>query len=62
MPPEMMTFGDGEVTTGGYAPDFIPNWLTKRRAVGDTVADAAGRLGFSKSFAKGFWKRLGVRR
>lgn len=60
--PEMIVFGDGEVTTGGYAPDFIQDWVAKRRAAGDIVADATGRLGFSKSFAKGFWKRLGVRR
>jgi hypothetical protein len=57
--PEMIAFGDGEVSTGGYTPDFVNDWLAKRRADGDIVADAAGRLAFNKSFVKALEKRLG---
>ena len=38
--PEMIA-GDGDLTTGGYAPDFIKDWLDKRRSDGDIIASAA---------------------
>jgi hypothetical protein len=30
--PSMMVFSDGEFNTGGYAPDFIKDWLSTRMA------------------------------
>jgi hypothetical protein len=56
--PNMIVFGDGEVTTGGYAPGFIKDWLDKRRADGDIVADAAGRLRFTGSFVEALKAKL----
>lgn len=56
--PDMLAFGDGDVTTGGYAPDFVKDWFDKRRADGDIIADSRGKLAFSKQFVKAFKGRL----
>lgn len=56
--PEMLAFGDGEVTTGGYAPGFVEDWLNKRRADRAIVVDPNGNLHFSESYMKKFKDRL----
>lgn len=56
--PEMIAFGDGELTTGGYGPDFIKDWLNQRQSNGDIIANRAGELSFSKRFLKTFTSRL----
>lgn len=33
----LLAFGDGEITTGGYAPDFLTDWLRDRRAAGQII-------------------------
>jgi hypothetical protein len=50
--PDMIALCGGEFTTGGYAPEFITDWLEKRRSAGDIVTNSAGRLTLSKEFAK----------
>lgn len=55
----MIAFGDGELTTGGYAPDFIKDWFGKRKADGDIVPTSAGNLAFREPFLKAFTARLG---
>jgi len=56
--PDMIATGDGEFTTGGYGPDFIKEWLDKRRADGHIVATSKSGLAFSPSFEKRFRARL----
>jgi SMI1-KNR4 cell-wall len=56
--PDMIAMGDGELTTGGYAPNFVKDWFGKRRAAGDIVATRARGLAFSQSFLKTFRARL----
>jgi hypothetical protein len=56
--PNMIAMSGGEFTTGGYAPDFVKEWLAKRRAHGDIVVTPAGTLAYSKSFLKTFRARL----
>jgi hypothetical protein len=56
--PEIIALGDGELTTGGYAPDFMKGWLNKRQSNGDIIVNAAGNLFFSKSFIETFVTRL----
>jgi hypothetical protein len=48
--PRMIALGDGELTTGGYAPSFIEGWLAKRLAQGEIIATPEGELTFNKSF------------
>jgi hypothetical protein len=50
--PDMIALCGGEFTTGGYAPEFITEWLDKRRSDGDIVTGSAGRLTLSKAFTK----------
>jgi hypothetical protein len=41
--PDLIAFGDGEITTGGYAEGFVEDWLELRMKAGDIVA-RDGRL------------------
>jgi hypothetical protein len=50
--PGIIALGDGELTTGGYAPGFIEDWLSKRRGQGDIIDTPNGGLKFSESFFK----------
>jgi hypothetical protein len=54
----MMACADSEFTTGGYAPDFVKDWLSKRRADGDIIATPAGKLAFSNAFLNALTTRL----
>lgn len=40
--PELIALGDGEVTTGGYAPSFVESWLDARLAGGQIERTARG--------------------
>jgi len=55
--PGMIAFGDGELKTGGYAPDFIKVWFDTRLLSGDIIK-GADRLRFSDKFLKTFATRL----
>lgn len=52
--PEMIAFGDGELRTGGYAPGFVQNWITKRISQGQIVEDSHGSVMFSHQFLQEF--------
>lgn len=55
--PELLAFGDGAVSTGGYAPQFLVDWMKARRAAGDIV-ERAGRLTLSEAQARVVKERL----
>ncbi|MGE0328073.1 MAG: hypothetical protein AB7S68_37525, partial [Polyangiaceae bacterium] len=44
--PSLLALGDGEVTTHGYAPGFIAEWLKQRVAAG-LIRTENGRLTMS---------------
>ena len=48
----ILTFGDGQFSTGGYAPDFVKTWIEGRLSHGEIVASKAGGLMFSEAFRK----------
>lgn len=48
--PDMIALGDGEFSTGGYAPDFIQDWITNRISQGKVVTNSSGSLVFSNDF------------
>jgi hypothetical protein len=56
--PELLAFGDGGFTTGGYAPGFVAEWLKKRLARGQIVKDPRGRLSFSEAFTRTMGRKL----
>lgn len=35
--PDLLAFGDGEITTGGYAPGFVEDWMKARLAKAEIV-------------------------
>lgn len=55
--PEIIAMADGEFTTGGYAPDFVEEWLESRRLKGDII-DNDDRLRFSEKFLVGLRNRF----
>ena len=56
--PDMIVFGDGEFTTGGYAPDFITDWIKGRLAKGEIISTRTGTLRFSNEFLEAFIPKL----
>ena len=48
--PDLLVFGDGEFTTGGYAPDFVKGWLDDRIQRREIVGVSAGSLRFSDAY------------
>lgn len=56
--PDLIAFGDGDFTTGGYAPDFIEDWITDRISQGKIVTTASGLLEFSEGFLKEFKRAI----
>lgn len=48
--PDMIALGDGTFGTGGYAPDFILDWITNRILQGQVVTNSSGSLVFSNDF------------
>ena len=57
--PALIAFGDGEFSTGGYAPDFVKDWMTERLVEGAIVTMPTGKLGFSDEFGHQFRQRIG---
>jgi hypothetical protein len=57
--PPLLAFGDGEITTGGYAPAFVIDWLKARRA-GAQIVERQGRWLLSEEYQKDVRQRLGV--
>jgi hypothetical protein len=57
--PDMLAFGNGEFSTGGYAPDFVDEWFTHRLSSGSIVTMPTGKLGFSLEFRPSFLQRIG---
>ena len=52
--PDLIAFGDGEFTTGGYAPGFIQDWITDRISQGKIVTNDSGLMVFSSGFVQEF--------
>ncbi len=51
--PSMIAFGDGEFSTGGYAPDFIKDWMSERQSKKQIIKKGLlGSLKFSDEFTK----------
>jgi len=46
--PELLVFGDGAFSTGGYGPQFVENWFDARRESGDIVDAPGAGLRFSE--------------
>ncbi len=46
--PDLLAFGDGEITTGGYAPSFIESWWENRVKTG-AIAKRKGRAALTGS-------------
>lgn len=53
----LLAFGDGEVTTQGYAPKFITDWLSDRLDAGHMV-ERNGRYRLSASFRSELVRKL----
>jgi hypothetical protein len=47
--PDLIVFGDGEFCTGGYAPDFVSKWMSKRLKAG-AIVNVGGNFTFSDKF------------
>ena len=56
--PSMIAFGDGEFTTGGYGPDFVKDWITKRLKQGEIIKGPSGELVFSEKFLNEFHRTI----
>ncbi|MEZ4375162.1 MAG: SMI1/KNR4 family protein [Polyangiaceae bacterium] len=57
--PSLLALGDGEVTTHGYAPGFIAEWLKQRLSAGLIRTDA-GRLAMSPKHRAQVLQALGA--
>lgn len=55
--PELIALGDGEVSTGGYAPQFLADWMKARLAAGEIV-EREGQLMLSEARARAVKERL----
>ena len=56
---DMIAFGDGELSTRGYAPGFVENWMADRIEKRRIVKSAAGTLEFSDAYAQEFKRMIG---
>jgi hypothetical protein len=48
--PDLIAFGDGEFTTGGYAPGFIEDWISNRISQGKIAKNSRNSLEFRSDF------------
>lgn len=55
--PDLIALGDGEVSTGGYAPQFLTDWMKTRLAAGEIV-EREGQLTLSETQARAVKERL----
>jgi len=56
--PDLIALGDGEFTTGGYAPDFIKDWITNRISQGKIVKNSNNSLVFKNEFLQDFKRAI----
>ncbi|MFO0551635.1 MAG: SMI1/KNR4 family protein [Polyangiaceae bacterium] len=56
--PQILALGDGAFGTGGYAPNFVAEWLKKRLAQGQIVKSSSGELSFSEAYADAIQAKL----
>ncbi|MHC4178451.1 MAG: glucan biosynthesis protein, partial [Planctomycetota bacterium] len=56
--PDMIAFGDGEFSTGGYAPHFVEDWITDRLSQDEIVTNPTGTLEFSDEFLQEFMRKV----
>lgn len=54
---DLLALGDGAVTTGGYAPKFLTDWMKARRAAGEIV-EQGGSLVLSDAHRQAVWTSL----
>ncbi|MGE0790589.1 MAG: SMI1/KNR4 family protein [Sandaracinaceae bacterium] len=54
---DLIALGDGEVTTGGYAPGFIAKWMETRRG-NDEIVERDGRLTLSDGHRRSVAEQL----
>ena len=55
---EMIAFGDGEFSTGGYAPGFVEDWINERISAREIVKSSSGSLKLSDEFVQDFMRRI----
>jgi len=56
--PEMIAFGDGEITTKGYGPSFVEEWLCNRIKAGLISKDAMSVLHLTGKFKDSLFAAL----
>jgi hypothetical protein len=56
--PTIIALGDGEFCTGGYALDFVDDWLIDRLSRGEIISTPAGLLVFSNEFLRALRRKL----
>lgn len=56
--PRLMALSDGDLTTGGYAPDFVSDWLKARIGNQEIEQLPNGTLTFSNGFRQEFFDRI----
>jgi hypothetical protein len=56
--PDMIALGDGDFSTGGYAPDFIQKWFAGRISQGQIVTSPAGSLVCTDDFRQAIKDKL----
>lgn len=54
----LIVFGDGQFSTGGYAPEFVKDWMTRRLSNREIIESPEGALAFSAGFCRGLMHRL----
>lgn len=53
--PELIVFGDGTFRTGGYAPDFVSDWIANKMAKNQIIRKGfLGGLYFSDEYLARF--------
>ena len=56
--PDLIAFGDGQFSTGGYAPGFVEDWLKTRFSENHITKNRSGGLEFSDAYARALKLRL----
>jgi hypothetical protein len=57
--PKLIALAESEFTTGGYALEFVEEWLDKRLAKGEIVTRRSGKIEFSQEFLEKLKRKLG---
>ena len=56
--PQMIAFGNKDITTGGYGPGFIDDWLKKRLSKNEIINGLFSGLRFSREHEKMLFRRI----